>query len=94
MKNCAGEKLSCVDVGVLKNAINRSAKSKEQDHKILAWFIIEALQGRYKELDDARENWWEKLREHYGSIGGVLGEYFYPRGYSHPNSKYLMSKTA
>jgi hypothetical protein len=91
MKNCAGFKLNCMNLEYLKLAILSSAKSPHQDHKMLTWFIIEAS-TEYRELDDAIAVWRKKLKEQYGSIGGVLGEYFDPEHYNHPNSRFLMSE--
>lgn len=73
---------------VLAESFRIAANSKEQDSKILSWFMVRCLKGKYKVVDKAIEHWKTKLKEHYPrGIGNVLGEYY---GYDHPNSMALM----
>jgi hypothetical protein len=90
MKNCAKQPLSCIDMAVLKVSINKSTKSKEQDHKMLTWFIIRALSvNNQARLKTEITNWQAALIGQYGSIGDVLGEYYHPVHHRHPNAFYL-----
>jgi hypothetical protein len=93
MKHCAGHSLNCIDLQILKLAINSSSKSNEQDHKILMWFVIKALGKRYPQLSGTISNWWFKLYVHWKSIGNLLGEYYHPAHHSHPNAQLLKVET-
>lgn len=95
MRFCAFDTLSWLDETILTRSIKIAAESKEQDSKILSWMIIRCLDTsgkvvKFSKLDMAIAFWVDKLIEHYGSIGHVLGEYFGVVHYEHPNSKALM----
>lgn len=79
-------------IPIFKWSLSLSAESEDQDSKVLAWLMVRHLKGHYRTLDDSITNWQKKLDEQYpDGIGGVLGRYYSPEGYRHPNSKYLMN---
>lgn len=92
-KHCAGFKISIAEQSILAFSILLSARSTEQDPKMLMWFVIKAVNGKYAIVDSAISYWRKKLIEHYGSIGRLLGKYYHPAHESHPNSKYLWLET-
>lgn len=93
IKNCSGRELNLIEQCAISAGILLSARSSDQDGKILMWFCIKAIKGKYCLVDKAIKYWDRKLREKYqGGIGDCLGAYYSPKHWEHPNSKYLMNE--
>lgn len=89
---CALGDCGFLSVHILRAALKIAADSPEQDSKVLSWFMVRVLKlDKRKRFDKQIEYWKSKLREQYPrGIGNVLGEYFHPAHYDHPNSQELM----
>lgn len=91
VKHCAGFKLNIAEQILICIGLHLSGNSKEQDHKMLMVFVVEAFKGHYSLIDSCILRWKDKLKEHYPrGVGQILGEYYSVAHYEHPNSRYLM----
>jgi hypothetical protein len=91
MKHCAGFQLNIFDQLQICLGLKLSSMSKEQDAKMLMFFVVSAIKGKYSLVDSSIAEWSKKLKEHFPrGIGNVLAQYFHPEHCNHPNSEYLM----
>lgn len=91
-KFCAVGKLGKIGQLIIAISLLIAARSKEQDSKVLSWFMVLCFKDSYSVINMAITYWKRKLKEQYpGGIGEVLGEYYSPEHYNHPNSKSLMN---
>lgn len=91
MRHCAGEKLYIWHQLMVCLGLYLCTRSDDQDGWVLQWFVVRAVKGRYWLIDKMISYWSKKLKQFAsGGIGEVLGRYYHPAHFEHPNSKYLM----
>lgn len=91
MRHCAGQELSWLDQLAMCIGLYLAARSTDQDGKVLSWFMVRCVKNHYRLIDKAISYWQSKFKQQYpGGVGQVLGKYYSPAHFDHPNSKYLM----
>lgn len=80
---CAGESISFMERVLLSGTIYADAYRGNANGHVITWLITEAVAGSSECVDRAIAYWREKMREQYGTVGVLMGQYFTP---NHPFS--------